>query len=86
MHSPLGTKDPQALCTIRQYTLACTVTIVCVYVCMYMYVCVHVYRTVQKILEMVWYFQGVNNYYGILINAFMNPFKYNNNVSPMTSV
>ena len=42
-----------------------------------------------QILEMVRYFikyHGINNYYGILINAFMYPVKCNNNFSQVTSV
>ena len=42
-----------------------------------------------QILETVQYFikyHGINNYYGILINAFMYPVKCSNNFSQVTSV
>ena len=62
-----------------------------------MWICLHAFFGDESLLELggtqiletVRYFikyHGINNYYGILINAFMHPVKYRNNFSQVTSV
>ena len=67
--------------TYNMHASMCMCVCVCVCMCM-------VYARAGRYtnFEDGMVYHGINNYYGILINTFMNPVKYSNNFSQVTSV